>query len=339
MQRLKTNKEAVDLFILNFLPHHSDVEEIQTLYDMMREYPSRPGKGLRSSLCILTCEAFGGDVKKVLQTAAALEIFQNWILIHDDIEDYSEMRRGEPVLHRKYGVPLAINTGDALHGKMWQLLMENRSVLGQQTTMEVIAEFLRMINETTEGQQVELSWVDRNRWNLAEDDYYLLCNKKTAWYTCVCPCRLGAIIAGVDQEKIDTLIPFGSSLGIAFQIQDDILNLKGNEQKYGKERGGDILEGKRTLMLIHLLNKAEGSDRRQVLEIMGRSRDERAQSDVGAILNMMEKYGSIKYAELKAKEYADEAKRLFDDIFRDVQVSQPRLLLADLISFMIRREW
>jgi geranylgeranyl diphosphate synthase type II len=239
------NKDAVDQFILDFLPSHSDVLEIQMLFDMMRDYPSRPSKGLRSSLCIFTCESLGGSLDEALGTAAALEIFQNWILIHDDIEDYSELRRGEPVLNRKYGIPLAINTGDALHAKMWELLVQNQKTLSSSKTMIIIDEFLRMINETTEGQTIELAWVEHNRWDLKEDDYFLLCNKKTAWYTCITPCRLGAAIAGASSNKQDLFIPFGSYLGIAFQIQDDILNLDGDEQKYGKESGGDILEGKR----------------------------------------------------------------------------------------------
>lgn len=338
-QRLKINKDAVDQFILDFLPKHSDIKEIQMLFDMMRDYPSRPSKGLRSSLCILTCESLGGNLDEALRTAAALEVFQNWILIHDDIEDYSELRRGEPVLNRKYGIPLAINTGDALHAKMWELLIQNQKTLGPTKTMSIIDEFLRMINETTEGQTIELAWVEHNKWDLNEDDYFLLCNKKTSWYTCITPCRLGATIAGASLKKRDTFIPFGSRLGIAFQIQDDILNLKGDEQKYGKECGGDILEGKRSLILIHLLNKANSADRRKVLSIMSKNRCDRTTSDVEEVLKLMEKYGSIKYAEAVAESYAAEAKKLFNKIFQDAPSSESRGLLEDLIDFMICRDW
>ncbi len=338
-QRLKTNKDAVDQFILDFLPRHSAVQEIQMLFDMMRDYPSRPSKGLRSSLCILTCEALGGNFDDALRTAAALEIFQNWILIHDDIEDCSELRRGEPVLNRKYGIPLAINTGDALHAKMWELLIQNQKSFGPVKTMNIVDEFLGMINETTEGQTIELAWVEHNRWDLKEDDYFLLCNKKTAWYTCITPCRLGAAIAGASPRKQDKFIPFGSSLGIAFQIQDDILNLKGDEQKYGKESGGDILEGKRSLILIHLLNKANTTDRKKALSIMSKSRGDRTLSDVEEILKMMEKYGSIEYAKAKAESYAGQSRKLFNEIFQDKPSSESRRLLEDLIDFMICRDW
>lgn len=338
LEQLKSNKESVDKFILDFLPKRDDVKEVQNFYDMMRDYPSRPGKGLRSSLCIITCETFGGKREKAIRTAAALEVFQNWILIHDDIEDSSEMRRGEPVLHRKYGIPIAINIGDALHAKMWDVLMDNQKVLSQSKTLELVNEFLRMINETTEGQHIELSWVTNNRWTQTEKDYYLMVDKKTSWYTCISPIRLGAIIADVDKSNLDALIPFGSILGTAFQIQDDILNLKGDEKKYGKEQAGDIMEGKRTLMLIHLLNRSDPNDREKVLEIMNKSRSKRTTSEVDEILNFMEKYGSIDYAKTKAEKYALEAKKRFNKIFLNIPTSHSKTL-EELIDFMVQREW
>ena len=332
------NKDEVDRFILDFLPKRGEVKEIQMFYDIMKDYPSRPGKGLRSSLCILTCEAFGGIREKVIRTAAALEVFQNWILIHDDIEDSSEMRRGQPVLHRKVGVPIAINIGDALHAKMWELLIGNQKSLGKDKTIELVNEFVRMVNETTEGQHIELSWVTNNDWNQNEEDYYFMVNRKTSWYTCISPCRLGATIANVKKNKLDTLIPFGSKLGIAFQIQDDILNLKGDEKKYGKEKGGDIMEGKCTLMLIHLINKSDTDDRIKVLEIMRKTRSNRTASEVDDVLKLMVKYGSIDYAKLKAEEYACESKKHFKEIFRETPISRTENL-AELIDFMIQREW
>ena len=338
LEQLKLNKDSIDKFIFDFLPKKGDVKEVQNFYDMMRDYPSRLGKGLRSSLCILTCETFGGEKEKAIRTAAALEVFQNWILIHDDIEDSSEMRRGEPVLHLKYGIPMAINIGDALHAKMWDMLMDNQKVLGQSKTLELVNEFLQMINETTEGQHIELSWVSNNRWTQTEEDYYLMVDKKTSWYTCISPIRLGAIIADVDKSDLDALIPFGSILGTAFQIQDDILNLKGDEKKYGKEQGGDIMEGKRTLMLIHLLNRSGPKDRRIVLEIMNKSRSKRTLSEVDEILNFMEKYGSIDYAKAKAEKYALEAKKRFNKIFLNIPATHSKTL-EELIDFMVQREW
>jgi len=339
IEQLEVNKRAVDRFILDFLPKSSGVGEVQLLYDMMRDYPSRPGKGLRSSLCRYTCEAFGGEGEKVIRTAAAIEVFQSWILIHDDIEDNSEMRRGKPALHREYGIPLAINAGDALHGKMWDVLFGNREVLGEAKTLEVIGEFLEMINETTEGQHIELSWVEGGRWDLREEDYYYMVTRKTARYTCISPCRLGGIVADVGRAKLDELIPFGSDLGVAFQIQDDILNLKGEEKKYGKEHGGDIMEGKRTLMLIRLINVSTPEDRDRVVTIMSRRRGERTHEDVEEVLRLMDKYRVIEYAKAKAEGYANRAKRAFTKMFADIPQNEAKTRLEELIDFMIHREW
>jgi geranylgeranyl diphosphate synthase type II len=154
-------RQEVYSYIDEKLPKWHNHPDIQTLYEMLRDYPSRPSKGLRAALCLLTCEAFGGKRSSCLTTAAALEIFQSWVLIHDDIEDDSELRRGQPRLHRKFGIPLAINAGDALHVKMWELLLENRKTLGDALTLRVLDEFVRMAKETTEGQHLELSWVNK----------------------------------------------------------------------------------------------------------------------------------------------------------------------------------
>src|SRR3989454_4686513 len=176
-------KSRVDDVTLNqLLPPSSPLKEVDLLYRMMRDYPQRKGKGLRPFFCVTTCRALGGEESESLLTAACLELFQNWILIHDDIEDASELRRGSPSLHKKYDWTLALNAGDALHARMWGALLDNQTRLGQAKTLRVMGEFYRMINETTEGQHIELGWVVGKRWNLSEEDYYMMCTKKTSWY-------------------------------------------------------------------------------------------------------------------------------------------------------------
>src|SRR5437899_3052483 len=115
-----------------------------------------------------------------------------------------------------------------------------------------------MVNETTEGQHMELVWVVENKWKLNESDYLEMVSRKTSWYTVTSPCRLGAIVAGAGEGELRKLLEFGTKLGMAFQIQDDALNLVGDAEKYGKESSDDILEGKRTLILLRLIEKAEG---------------------------------------------------------------------------------
>ncbi|MBI2184891.1 MAG: polyprenyl synthetase family protein [Thaumarchaeota archaeon] len=338
-QILTANKRAVDNYVFKALPPKHRTREINLLYGMLRDYPSRPSKGLRSSLCILTCQALGGSLQQVLPTAGALELFHNWILIHDDIEDASEMRRGKPVLHMKYNVPLAINTGDALHGRTWGVLLENEEILGSERTLRLAKEFLKMTNETTEGQHIELSWINQNRWDIKEQDYYLLCEKKTSWYTCIIPCRMGAIVADADEKTIEALVPFGLNLGIAFQITDDLLNLTADEKKYGKEGAGDISEGKRTLMLIKLLNSCTAEEKRRLLEILGKPREDKTSKDIQTVLNMMKKYAALDYAKKKASEFASKARKQYYSIFRKAPNKEAASKLSHLISFMIDRDW
>jgi geranylgeranyl diphosphate synthase type II len=348
---LAANKKLVDGIILDFLPVSNSSQEIQSLYEMMRDYPSRGGKGIRGTLCLLWCELFSGAREKALITAAALELFQNWILIHDDIEDQSDLRRGLPSLHKKYGIELSINAGDALHGKMWELLLSNLGVVGAETTLTVLSEFTRMLNETTEGQQMELSWTSGNKWNISEDDYFLMVAKKSAWYTCISPTRLGVMLSTAGKmhensapkkmsELLDKLIRLGISFGIAFQIIDDVLNLTADESKYGKEILGDLFEGKRTLMLIHLLNSLGTKQRTKVIEILSQPRKNKTSTEMKSIYELMKSSGSIDYARQIAEAHSARAMKLFEETVSEQSVIHPRIFsqTKSLLEYLSSRD-
>ena len=301
-------KARVDDMILNqLLPSSSPIKEVDLLYKMMRDYPERPAKGIRPFICVTSCKAFGGKEDDALLTAACIELFQNWILIHDDIEDASEMRRGQPVLHRKYNESLALNTGDALHARMWGYLLRNGNSIGVDRTYKILQEFSTMVNQTTEGQHMELVWVMDGRWDLDEKDYLEMVTKKTAWYTVTSPSRLGAIIAKTPESEMRKLLEFGWKLGVGFQIQDDALNLIGDERKYGKESSDDILEGKRTLMLLRVLKLATRGEREILVRIMKKKRKEKTSENVDYVLSLMRKYKTIEYAQREANRFVDEA--------------------------------
>ncbi len=336
---MKRVKSKVDGLILDeILPKASPVGEVDLLYKMMRDYPSRQAKGMRPFLCVTTCRAAGGKEGDATLTAACVEMFQNWILIHDDIEDGSELRRGEPSLHRKYSEALALNAGDALHARMWGALLANSEILGPERTLRILAEFSRMVNETTEGQQMELAWVLNRRWDLDEDDYFLMCTKKTSWYTVASPCRLGAIVAGAERRLVDSLESFGTKLGIAFQIQDDALNLVGDEKKYGKTKSDDILEGKRTLILLHLIRVAEGAERIRLMQIMNKGRPEKTEGDLSYVLGLVDKYDAVGYARKRASELLKEALSILKGI--DWKGDRDSVaLLESFAKFAVEREW
>jgi geranylgeranyl diphosphate synthase, type II len=336
---MRRTKERVDRLILDvLLPKTNGVKEVDVLYDMMRDYPSRPAKGMRPFLCMTTCRAAGGKEEDALLTAAAVELFQNWILIHDDIEDRSSLRRGSPSLHLKYSDALALNAGDALHARMWGALLRNREPLGQAKTLDVLDEFSRMVNETTEGQHMELGWVEGKRWDLTESDYYRMCTKKTSWYTVASPCRLGAIVAGADQGTLDHLLEFGMKLGVAFQIQDDVLNLTGDESKYGKEKSDDILEGKRTLMLLRLISESGPPERAKILSIMAKERKEKSPDDLEYVLSQMRKHDVYVYAKKRAAELMKEALGSLAEV-KWAGDRDAAALLNSFARFAVEREW
>jgi hypothetical protein len=163
------------------------------LYDLVRDYPLRGGKGIRPSLLLSTCQAVGGSIGEALGPAVAIELTHNAFLVHDDVEDDSRQRRGRPTLHRLHGMPLAVNAGDALAMLALEPLRD-RAALGTRLSQSVADEFHAMVTRTIEGQATELGWRADNVVALGPADYLDLIAQKTCWYTTVWPLRVGALI-------------------------------------------------------------------------------------------------------------------------------------------------
>ena len=238
------------------------------LYDLMLDYPLREGKALRPALCIATCRALGGKLESVLRSAAVLELYHNAFLIHDDIEDESLMRRGSPTLQRQHGVPVAVNVGDGMLALTLKPLLENIGVIGLGPALRTLEAVSQMVEESVHGQAMELDWVRRSVWEICEDDYVRMVVLKTGWYSFITPMIIGGIAARLEQDRLDQLAEFARLLSVAFQIHDDVLNLEGDEGAYGKEIGGDLWEGKRTVVLLHLMRNAGESERAEVRRIL-----------------------------------------------------------------------
>lgn len=315
-----------------------DSEPRKHLYDPIRAILLREGKGLRPALCLATCRAFGGDITDALPTAAALELLHNAFLVHDDLEDASDYRRGQPTLHREYGVPLAINIGDALNALCARLLKQNFARLDPAVCARVFDEFDHLTVESLEGQAMELGWIRDNDCTIREDDYLQMVLKKTSWYSFIHPIRLGALIARPQQADLDLFNAFGCHLGLAFQIQDDLLNLVGSQAKYGKEIGGDLLEGKRTLMLIHLLQSGDAHEKQRLAGFLAKPRAQRLPREVAWIYGLLEKYGSLNYARAAARGFAAEARRLFDAAFADASPGPDLEFIRCMLDYLTARE-
>lgn len=264
------------------------------LYDLILDYPTRGGKAMRPALALSSCLGFGGRVEDIAPTAATLELYHNAFLIHDDIEDGSLFRRNEPALHIEHGVPVAINVGDAMLSLALQPLLDNVSRIGLGPALRILQTVSDMTRITVEGQAIELEWVRDNTWDIGDEHYLAMVERKTSWYSFIIPMQVGAMAAGAAPSTLERLERFGRSLGAAFQITDDLLNLRAEPEDYGKEIGGDLWEGKRTLMLLHAVRTANPDDRARAIAILGRSRpDGRAQMDSDALLDRLASSGDL----------------------------------------------
>ena len=242
------------------------------LYALILDYPLRGGKALRPALSIAPCLGLGGHLEAILPTGATLELYHNAFLIHDDIEDESWWRRGKPTLHIDHGVPIAVNVGDAMLSLSLQPLLDNVERVGLGPALRILRAVAKMTRLTVDGQALELEWVRSNTWRLEDADYLKMVELKTSWYSFITPLQAGAIAAGAGPERLAPLESLGRHLGAAFQITDDLLNLRADPEEYGKEIGGDLWEGKRTLMLLHALRSAEPNDREHAVQILAKRR-------------------------------------------------------------------
>lgn len=310
----------------------------RTLASRMAEYPLRLGKGLRPSLCLATCQAYGGKLEHALNSAVALELFHNAFLVHDDIEDESIHRRGELTINKKYGSAIAINVGDALSVLSLTPLLKNLEIVGLEKSLRIFREIEQMTRQSVDGQAMELEWVKKKYWNLSERSYYLMTNKKTCWYTCVAPFRIGAIIGGNGEVDLDFFNRLGFYMGVAFQVQDDILNLVGEEKLYGKERAGDIWEGKRTIMLINLLQRSMTRERSKLERILSKSRSDKTADEVEYIMELMQRYDCIDRGRVVSKGFATKAQNLFDREASKWPDTSHKRFLKDAIDYVVYRE-
>lgn len=316
------------------------LEQVQSnpwIDNLIADYPLRGGKALRPAILLATCQAHGGTASEAMSAAVAIELLHNAFLIHDDIEDDSELRRGAPTLHRLHGVPLALNAGDALAVFALEQLRSDDQ-LGTRLSQLLTDEFNQMTRRTIEGQACELGWRRDNVTDLTADDYLELIGRKTCWYTTIYPLRAGALIGSRATVPLTELNQFGFYLGAAFQIRDDLLNLVGTEERYGKELYGDIREGKRTLMLIHLLQNSSPSDRAELLAFVGLGESERTIDQVIHVRDMMIGYGSIDFATEYGRGIAAAAYEAFDAAFQRVPRSSHVDFLRGLATYMLDRD-
>jgi geranylgeranyl diphosphate synthase type II len=253
-------------------------ERSHPAYRAVLDYPLREAKGLRPAIAIATCRALGGGFAEILPTASAFELLHNAFLVHDDVEDGSELRRHAPTLAVQLGVPLAVHAGDTMLSLALEPLLANMRLLDLGRAIRLLELIAAVMRRTAEGQAVELTWIAEQRWDITADEYVEMVTHKTAWYTFAGPIAAGAIVAEAPAALIEELTRFALDLGVAFQIRDDILNLRAEPSAIGKESWGDLWEGKRTLILSLFFARASPDEAAFARALLSKRRP--ASSDV-----------------------------------------------------------
>lgn len=305
------------------------------LYAPLAHFTAGGGKRVRPVLALLGAEAVGGRADQALSCGVAIELFQSAALIHDDIADASELRRGEPCLYRTEGLGLAINAGDLALTRVFEIVLADGS-LPAERRLRVLEELVRMERHTLEGQALDLGWARDGRWDVTSDDYLYMIDGKTAWYTVASPLYAGALAAGAEPDAVRGLIEVGLPAGLAFQLQDDLLNLVGDADAQGKDFRSDITEGKRTLAVVWALEHLGGAERSELVELLESGTADT--SRLARAVELIELGGGIdKCRELAAEKTAEAQKRARELAECGIIATEAAELLVSMADFFINR--
>lgn len=319
MEILKAYAEEIDVVIDDSL---SKLEP-ESLYESSEYLIKAGGKKFRPALTLLSCQAVGGKPEKALKAAAAIELTHTFSLIHDDIMDNDDTRRGKPAVHKVWGEPLAILAGDSLFAKSFELLSQSAE---DNIAYERVVDALQVLTNSCinicEGQALDMAFEDT--FNVTKDEYMNMIYKKTGDLI-TASTTIGAIMGGASSNEIQALRTYGKQIGLAFQIQDDYIDLTCDES-IGKPVGSDLVEGKKTLMVVYALEKANKEDHDRLVELL-EANDE---SIIPEAMEILEKYGAINYARSKAYDCVIESKQALS-ILPDSDAKDALFKLADFV--------
>ena len=301
---MKTADELLQLInrYLDSLPYD---RKPASLYAPIKYVLSMGGKRIRPTLMLLAYNLFKDDPENILSSACALETYHNYTLLHDDLMDNADERRGQPTVHKKWNANLAVLSGDSMLVLAYQCMIECDSHL---------AEVLRLFTETAleigEGQQMDMEFETRN--DVREEEYIEMIRLKTS-VLLACAMKIGALLADAPADDADNLYRFGEKIGLAFQLQDDYLDVYGDPAVFGKAIGGDIVSNKKTYMLINAFNRADNAQRAE-LERWIRATDFDRQEKVKAVTGLYDEMGIDRLAQQKIAGYFNESKTYLDRV-------------------------
>ena len=286
------------------------------------------GKMLRPALTLITAEAVGGQKEGALKTGSAIELIHTFSLIHDDIMDDDDMRRGMPSVHKVWGEDVAILAGDTLFSKAFEIIINSNPEISSPAQINAaLSTVADACVKICEGQALDMGFEDR--FDVSEDEYLEMIFKKTGALIAAAT-KAGAIMGGASDDVVDAMYEYGRLIGLAFQIQDDYLDLASDEETLGKPIGSDIGKGKMTIIAINGLSSA-GEDSEKLLEIL--KDDNNSKDDIDLAIEILTKCGAIEYARNLALDSVNQAKEVLE-ILPD---SSSKQVLSDIADFVLER--
>jgi len=348
MQLIKSRKKLIDKEIERVFPRSCtkwlsfalgkprycfDKETIQQgMVDQIWEFLDRGGKRWRPALMISACKACGGSEKKALHFAPFVELIHEGTLLVDDVEDNADVRRGKPAMHKIYGIDAAVNNGNAMYFIPLAILYKNINKLSKEQLLQIYNLYAEEMLRLSVGQAMDIHWHKGAKMKISEKAYLQMCAYKTGVLARMAA-KLGAILANANKKQIEALGKFGECLGVAFQIQDDILNIAPKSKKWGKEIGEDISEGKRTLLVIKALQSLPKKEAKELLAILNsHTKDKRK---IRKAIALIKKSGAIEYARNKAKRIV---KNAWFELERLLPESEGKEELRAFASFAVERD-
>jgi geranylgeranyl diphosphate synthase type II len=291
------------------------------LYEPISYHMALGGKRVRPVLTLMACDAMGGDMSQALDGAVGLEMFHNFTLLHDDVMDNADVRRGKPTVHRRWNDNTAILSGDTM-------LTIATQYISRTANWQVMDLFNKTAIEIYEGQQWDMDYEDRN--DVTVDEYINMIRLKTS-VLLGCALKMGALIADADVEDADRLYEAGVNMGLAFQLRDDVLDVWGDPATFGKEIGGDIMNNKKTFLLINAMQLAQGNDAdelRQWLNDSNATRDDK----VTGVTALYERLGVRQLAEDAIARYNHLAIEAFNQVKMSDEDKQAFIALANRLA-------
>ncbi len=302
---MKTANEILKM-VNEFLDHLSYDRKPESLYEPIKYVLSMGGKRIRPTLMLLAYNLYKENPEDILMNACALETYHNYTLLHDDLMDNADMRRGHLTVHKKWNDNTAILSGDSMLVLAFQRMMQ----CDTKHLKDILDLFTVTALEIGEGQQYDMEFETRN--DVKEEEYIEMIRLKTS-VLLACALKIGAILADASAEDADNLYKFGEQIGLAFQLQDDYLDVYGDSKVFGKEIGGDITSNKKTYMLINAFNKANDAQRKELTRWVS-ARDFDRNEKVDAVTHLYNEIGIDQLAQDKIAYYFEQSKKYLDAV-------------------------